>query len=223
MDDPRSATPPTNSHIDHPRGRRVLADEVRRLVRATRTNTVDQATRDRAVELLQEAALLLEQEQTPGPFWQTGRTSFDGFQISSDALTIFPFSPAMGPLNPVAPVVELEVDDDKTVHGTVTFTEPYNGPPFDTAHGGIIALVYDDLVGMAAMVGAGGGMTANLSIDYRKPTPMFRRIELTARLDRYEGRKFWAHGEMRLDGELLNEASGLFIRPQGFPPLVSTG
>jgi acyl-coenzyme A thioesterase PaaI-like protein len=169
MDDARSAPLPANSHIDHPQGRRVLANEVRRLVRATRTNAVDQETRGRAVALL------------------------------------------------------LEVDDDKVVHGFVTFTEPYNGPPFDTAHGGIIALVYDDLVGMAAMVGAGGGMTANLSIDYRKPTPMFRRIELTASLERYEGRKFWAHGEMRLDGELLNEANGLFIRPKGLPPLVSTG
>ena len=204
-------------------GRRALADAARRVVRGTRVSTVDPATRARAAALLDEATALLEQEQTAGPFWQTGRSSFDGFQISSEALEIFPFSPAMGPLSPVGPVVELEVGDDKVVHGTVTFTEPYNGPPFDTAHGGVIALVYDDLVGMAAMVGAGGGMTVNLSIDYRRRTPMFQPIQLTAWLERHEGRKFWARGEMRADGDLLNEAHGLFIRPRGVPEAADAG
>ena len=109
------------------------------------------------------------------------------------------------------------------MHGTVTLTEAYNGPPFDTCHGGIIALIYDDLIGMAAMVGAGGGMTARLTINYRKPTPLFRPIEIAAWFESADGRKFIAKGEMRCDGELLTEAEGLFIRPSGFPPGTATG
>ena len=76
---------------------------------------------------------------------------------------------------------------------------------------------------MAAMVGAGGGMTARLTINYRKPTPLFRPIEIAAWFESQDGRKFIAKGEMRCDGELLSEADALFIRPSGFPPGTATG
>lgn len=200
-----------------------LADAVRRIIRGTRVSLAGPDDRTRAMALLAEAAELLERDESPGPFWQTGMTSFDQFDLLSDPTTLFPFSPAMGRANPGAPHVELEVGDDKVVRGTATFGEAHNGPPFDTCHGGVIAMVYDDLVGLAAMVGAGGGMTARLAIDYRKPTPLFEPITLTAWLQEHEGRKFIARGEMRHGDVLLSEAEGLFVRPKGFPPGTGTG
>ncbi|CAN5553261.1 PaaI family thioesterase [soil metagenome] len=196
--------------------RRRLVEEARRLVRGTRVTTVGDTELQRATALLAEAAAILEQQVTPGPFWQTGLESFDQFDLSTDPREIFPFSPATGPLNPISPKVTLDITDERTVVGHVTFAEAHNGPPFDTAHGGVIALVYDDLLGMAAMVGAGGGMTGRLTINYRKPTPMFVPIELKAWMSDHEGRKFVARGEMTYQGELLTEADGLFIRPRGF-------
>ena len=200
-----------------------LADAVRRLIRDTRTTAVDHAVHGRAIDLLVQAAEILEAEQLDGPYWQTGLAAIEHFRLSNDPTGLFPFSPAMGRSNPLASHVDLSVGDDKVVHGTVTLTEQYNGPPFDTCHGGIIALIYDDLIGMAAMVGAGGGMTASLKINYRKPTPLFRQLTLTAWLESHDGRKFIAKGEMHCDGVLLTEAEGLFIRPKGFPPGAATG
>jgi len=201
----------------------VLAAAVRRVARGSRVSTVSSAERDRAVALLDEATAILGQEETPGPFWLTGLSSFEDFELGADLATIHTYSPALGDANPFAPQVELEVTEDKVVQGTVTFAEIHNGPPWNTCHGGVVALVYDDIVGLAAMVGAGGGMTARLTINYRKPTPLFEPIRFRAWLEEHEDRKFIARGEMRLGDTLLSEADGLFIRPKGFPPGVTTG
>jgi acyl-coenzyme A thioesterase PaaI-like protein len=200
-----------------------LTEDARRLLRSIRTTEVDDAERARAAALLAEAAEILDADASPGPYWQTGFTRLEQFDLSADPTTLFPFSPAMGGASPSAPLVELEVGDDRVVRGTARFDAVHNGPPWNTCHGGVIALVYDDLVGLAAMVGAGGGMTARLEIDYRKPTPLFEPIELTAWLEDHDDRKFRARGEMRHGDVLLSEASGLFILPKGFPPGTSTG
>ena len=201
----------------------VLADAVRRAARGARVSTVDPSERDRAIALLEEASAILEQRQTPGPFWLTGLTSFEEFDMTDSLARLHTYSPALGDANPFAPVVEMEVTDDKVVQGTVTFSEIHNGPPWDTCHGGVVALVYDDIVGLAAMVGAGGGMTARLTINYRKPTPLFAPITFRAWLEEHEDRKFLARGEMHHGDVLLSEADGLFIRPKGFPSGASFG
>ncbi len=123
----------------------------------------------------------------------------------------------MGPANPLSPTSTFAVDDDRTVHATVRLNEAYNGPPFDTCHGGVVAMLYDELIGMAAMLGGGGGMTADLSGNHRWPTLLFRPSEITAWYERTDGRKLIARGETHCDGEPLSDAEGLFVRPANFP------
>jgi acyl-coenzyme A thioesterase PaaI-like protein len=200
-----------------------LAAAARRLLRGVRVSTVSSAERDRAIALLDEATAILGQEESPGPYWLTGLTSFEDFELTADLATVHTYSPALGEANPSAPEVELEVTDDLEVRGTVRFSAIHNGPPWNTCHGGVVALVYDDIVGLAAMVGAGGGMTARLTVNYRRPTPLFEPITFRAWLEAHEDRKFIARGEMHHDGMLLSEADGLFIRPKGFPPGTSVG
>ncbi|HET8929992.1 MAG TPA: PaaI family thioesterase [Acidimicrobiales bacterium] len=196
---------------------RALADQVRELIRLCRSSAVDDATQAKALEHLSAATDLLGNAQYEGPYWVTGQTVLQAPTPTRDLQAMCPYSPAMGPANPIAPNIEITVGDDNTVHGLVTLSESYNGPPFDHAHGGVIALLYDDLVGMATMLGAGGGMTANLSIDYRRPTPLFKPLEIVAWFDHAEGRKLHSKGTMHCEGELLSEANGLFIRPDSFP------
>lgn len=195
-----------------------LVAQTRRLLRAIRRNRVDPTTRDEAIDAIAAAADLLEKESMDGPFWQTGFTSFDQIDFNNvSSLDIFRFSPAVGTDNPIASPVDLRVDGN-TVEGTIIIDETKVGPPFDIVHGGIIALIYDDLVGLAAMIGSGGGLTASLTIDYRKPTPAMVPIQVRAWFEAAEGRKLIARGEMRQDGVLLNEARGLFVQPTQFPP-----
>ena len=58
------------------------------------------------------------------------------------------------------------------------------------------------------------GFTAYLHVEYRKPTPLNRPLELKGWIDKIEGRKRFIRGTCHLDGELLTEANGLFIAPR---------
>lgn len=197
-----------------------LVAQTRRLLRTIRRNRVDATTRSAATRSIAAAADALETKAMDGPFWQTGYVSFDQIDFGNvTSFDIFRFSPAVGSDNPIASPVDLRVEGN-TVEGTITIDETKVGPPFDIVHGGIIALIYDDLVGLAAMIGSGGGLTASLTIDYRKPTPAMVPIQVRAWFEEAEGRKLTARGEMRHDGILLNEARGLFVQPTEFPPAL---
>ncbi len=204
----------TGPHVSEDRA---LADALRELVRLARSSTVDEPTRAQALDHLAAATDLLGASQYTGPYWITGHSALQAFSPTLDLQALCPFSPATGPANPIAPDFEVTVDADNVVHARVVLNESYNGPPFDHAHGGVVALLYDDLIGMATMLGAGGGMTANLSIDYRRPTPLFEPIDIAAWFDHADGRKLYSKGTMHCNGELLTEADGLFIRPESFP------
>jgi hypothetical protein len=120
-------------------------------------------------------------------------------------------SPVAGIGNPIAPPLDLHAEGDHVV-GSCTYGRPYEGPP-GHVHGGWIAAVFDELLGMAQALTGSPGMTAKLTINYRKPTPLYLPIRYIGRVDRIEGRKIFTVAQAyRTDtDELLDEAEGLFI------------
>jgi acyl-coenzyme A thioesterase PaaI-like protein len=123
-------------------------------------------------------------------------------------------SPLSGSANPIAPPMSMQVvgdpDDEHHIEGTVTFGPAYEGPP-GHCHGGFVAAMFDELLGFVQMK---PGFTAYLKVDYRRPTPLNRPLELKGWIERIEGRKRFIRGTCHLDGELLTEAEGLFIAPR---------
>ncbi len=120
-------------------------------------------------------------------------------------------SPMVGLANPIAPPVTLEPDlQAKVVHGSVTFGNAYEGAP-GCAHGGYVAAVFDEALGLACIFSGGPGMTGEIKISYRKPTPTRLPLRIEARFDRMEGRKIYTSGELYADELLVAESSGLFI------------
>lgn len=122
------------------------------------------------------------------------------------------FSPVSGRSNPVSPPVQLTVVEDPAgahIEGEVTFGPAYEGPP-GHVHGGLIAAVFDELLGFAQQE---PGFTATLTVRYLRPTPLNRRLRLWAAVERVEGRKRTIRGRCELDGAVLAEAEGLFIAP----------
>jgi acyl dehydratase len=115
----------------------------------------------------------------------------------------------------MAPPLRMRVvkdpEHDYRVVGDVTFGAAYEGPPLHV-HGGMVAAMFDELLGFAQL---GPGFTAYLKVDYRKPTPLNRTLDLSAWVDRVDGRKRIIRGTSMLDGTLLAEAEGLFIAPRG--------
>ena len=118
--------------------------------------------------------------------------------------------PVAGPANPTAVRVEPRWDDDGTAHADVWF-----GPAFEAApgrvHGGMVAAVFDDILGMAMARVRSPGFTGRLTVHYRAPVPMNQRIEFKAWAEEPTGRKLVVRSDARLDGRLLAEADALFI------------
>jgi acyl-coenzyme A thioesterase PaaI-like protein len=123
----------------------------------------------------------------------------------------FPYSPVIGPLNPIAAPIEF-VFDGKEIRAEHVFDAPYNGPP-TAVHGGVIALVFDELLGCLGAMRDIGGFTGTLTIRYRALTPIGKPIRMRSWIDRQEGRKTFIAGTLHHGEILCAEAEGIFIRP----------
>ena len=121
----------------------------------------------------------------------------------------------MGLRNPFASidVARKWIDQDKHVHAELHLGALYEGPP-GLVHGGVSALILDQMLGEAAAVGGGPGMTGRLTLHYRRPTPL-GPLATEAWLESTTGRKTIAKGQVRdAEGNVTVEAEGLFILPR---------
>jgi len=155
----------------------------------------------------------------PGPYAQRRlvlREGIDHERDTDDPMEFFPYSPIIGRLNPIAPPIEFKIVD-REIRAVHTFDAQYNGPP-TAVHGGVIALVFDELLGSIGAMLDVGGFTGTLKVVYRSLTPLGIPIRMRSWVDRQEGVKTFIKGEMYVDegaGErLCSEAEGIFIRPK---------
>jgi hypothetical protein len=138
-------------------------------------------------------------------------------RATDDPRDIFPTSPVIGRANPIAPPAELWTveggDGQPELRGQVMFNYQYEGPP-TCVHGGVIAELFDEMLGAANIVANHAGMTGTLTIRYRRPTPLLAPLDLVARCTGTERRKVFAWGGIYHAGELTAEAEGIFIGMQ---------
>lgn len=119
--------------------------------------------------------------------------------------------PVTGPENAIAPPMHVQGRSDKEVSGTVTLGLAYQGPP-GHAHGGVTALVLDHVLGMANHWAGAAGMTAKLTLRYRRRTPLFVPLTVRARQVSIKDRRITTTGEiLDPDGEVCVSAEGLFV------------
>jgi hypothetical protein len=118
--------------------------------------------------------------------------------------------------NPLSPNLNMWLEDG-IAHGTVTCGWAYEGPP-EHIHGGFVAAIFDQFLGMAQIQGGNPGMTGTLSVRYLRPTPLNVELRLEARLIRQEGRKTVMQAEMRAGDAITATCEALFVRPlHGMP------
>ncbi|MDG2335595.1 MAG: PaaI family thioesterase [Myxococcota bacterium] len=120
-------------------------------------------------------------------------------------------SPIVGRSNPLAPPVTLDPDHEaKIVRGEVFFGRAYEGAP-GCVHGGFVAAVFDEALGMACVFSSMPGMTGEITVRYLKPTPLEVPLRLEARFDRQDGRKIYNSGELYAGDLLVAKSHGVFI------------
>jgi hypothetical protein len=115
--------------------------------------------------------------------------------------------------NPLAPGLNMWFDGDRA-KGTVTCGWAYEGPP-GHIHGGYVAAILDQFMGMAQILGKNPGMTGTLNVRYHRPSPLNTELKLEAWLERVEGRKTVIGAEIRNGDQVTASCEALFIRPKG--------
>jgi acyl-coenzyme A thioesterase PaaI-like protein len=125
------------------------------------------------------------------------------------------YNPVIGKANPFAPPLVVEFDESGHAVSRVTLSRVHEGPP-NAVHGGIVALLIDQLLGHAVGTAGPPGMTAQLTVNYRKPTPYDRELLVEAWHTGTSGRRVTAEARISADGVTYADAKALFVsvRPE---------
>ncbi|MBA4022844.1 MAG: thioesterase [Gordonia sp.] len=118
--------------------------------------------------------------------------------------------PARG--NITLPPYEVDEAGEEGVRARLTFRRYHLGGN-NAAHGGQVAVAFDDLMGMAGALGSKGiTRTAYLTVNYRAITPLNTELKLRSWVDRMDGRKVFLRATLHNGDTLCAEADGLFIK-----------
>lgn len=124
-------------------------------------------------------------------------------------------SPVRGLLNPVAPPLEIEfgerADGTRSVIGHARMSQVYEGPPHGV-HGGIVAALFDEILGAAQALAPPPGVTAKLDVVYRQLTPIDQPLRFEAWVTEDRGRRVRMEGTCHVGETLTATAKGLFMR-----------
>jgi acyl-coenzyme A thioesterase PaaI-like protein len=193
-----------------------LTEAVRRIIEEITSSSASSVEFEQARDLVEQAAAILDARGHARTY--TGAEA--SLSDHQDAFFL-DFSPLVGPLNPLAPPIAMRVAEDGSVIGEASFGTAYEGPP-GCVHGGFIAASFDEVLGFTQSLGGQPGMTANLSVDYRSPTPLHRPLRFVGRVEQIDGRKIHTVATLHHGETLCAEARGLFVsmRPEVFERLM---
>jgi acyl-coenzyme A thioesterase PaaI-like protein len=189
---------------EHDRVLGALAQRTRELIDASLHTLVDHAEVEEITAQLEAITARLAKESDP---------AYLGVKIGPDGSVRNHGNAVVGHRNPFAPPLKVERTKEGTAYAAFHLGAAYEGPP-NLVHGGVSALILDQMLGEAAAAGGAPGMTGRLNLTYRRPTPLG---DLTAKawIHEVEGHKTTVRGHiMGPDGEPTVEAEGLFILPR---------
>lgn len=132
----------------------------------------------------------------------------------------FPDCVVSGAANPMGLGMSIWRDDEEAV-ARVRLGHAFEGAP-GRAHGGVVAAIFDDVMGIVLTIHSSPAFTARLTVSYLAPVPVGVELEFRARQTWREGRKLFIAAEATHEGNVIAEAEGMFIAlpPErfGLPP-----
>jgi hypothetical protein len=183
-----------------------LGTALRELIDASVTTTVDAAQLRAAAATAREATTLLAASRR-------GRDQLPALDDPVQFRRVY--NPVSGVGSALAPPLQIHRVDGGVLAETALGL-PYEGPP-SYVHGGVSALLMDQLLGSAAIAAGLWGMTARLELDYRRPVPLETPLLLRAAVTESAGRKVVITGTISLretPDQALVEARGVFVAPR---------
>ena len=142
---------------------------------------------------------------------------YSGLTIRPTDYTIpsepMPMNPIIGACNPARPDVAIELRDGRVV-GRARITRRFTGPP-GCVHGGITAMLADQLVALAPLAVGIRPITRALHVRYRRPVPLDVELELVAECEAVD-QTYTAMFEIRHDGQVLVEGDAELVSWEQF-------
>jgi len=180
-----------------------LAEAVRRLADAVIRTEVDDASVAEVTAEVEALTQRLQVRQMSGPF---------GVRLAPDGRGRAWGNAVVGLRNPVAPPVTVQRSPEGRAWADFHLGAAYEGPP-NLVHGGVSALILDQLLGEAAGAGGKPGMTGTLTLRYRRATPL-GTLHAEAAITGSEGHKTFVSGAISDADGVTVEAEGVFILPR---------
>lgn len=191
---------------DSDRVRGALTTAVRELAEAQlRTNVV----------LPEIEQITKEVEELTGRLLEDARDGWFGIELDHDGGAREHGNAVLGLRNPFASAIGEHAMfwGENGASATLELGPLYEGPP-SCVHGGVIALVLDQLFTEAAAAVGEIGMTAAMTVSYRRPTPL-GTVFVEAWLEQVDGLKRTLEGTCKdADGRVTAEAEALLILPK---------
>ncbi len=180
-----------------------LAEATRRLTDAVVVTASEPAELDAAAQKIREIAEQLAKIQHDGPFSGLMPRVRD-YERPEWSL---PLSPICGEASPIRPDLTLRLAGERVV-GRAKLGKKHIGP-VHFAHGGVTAMICDQLVALAARAAKFRALTHTLSVRYLRPTPLYQELELAAWCEPRDSRRAAGFATISAAGELLVSAEAI--------------
>ena len=186
-----------------------LAAAVRALADAVTETGVDRAALDEVTGALQLLTQRLRNEIDDDPYSGLVMKPVD-YTIPESPM---PLNPIVGACSPVRPDVKLRFRDGEVI-GRATFTKRFVGPP-GFAHGGISAMLADQIVALSPMAVGVRAITKSLELRYLRPLPLHEDIELWGVCEPV-GDGYRARFAIRVRGKVAVEGTAELVTYESF-------
>jgi acyl-coenzyme A thioesterase PaaI-like protein len=195
-----------------PRARAAAA--LRRLGHAVVGHNADDELLERIAEVAARTAATVEQgEGRSRPIDAIKRRLWEDPPVDGGPMSHFAECVVSGTANPMGIAIKVRREGDEAV-ADFNLGAAFEGAP-RRAHGGVVAAIFDDVMGYVLVVHRTPAFTGRLTINYRAPVPMGQDMTVRARLSRRSGRKLSMTAEMTLASDpshpVICDAEGLFI------------
>ena len=193
---------------DHPRGRAAAA--LRRLGHALMGHEVADDLLEEVARAANRVASDLEaQPARQRDLLELKRRMFDVEVADGETVVHFDECFVSGPFNPMGIAIRVRREGDEAV-ARVRLGPAFEGAP-GRSHGGIVAAIFDDVLGYLLTLEHQPAFTGELTVRYHAPTPIGQPLTFRGRVVRREPRKLWTTAEATADGEVVASAEALFI------------
>ncbi|MFA9445868.1 PaaI family thioesterase [Egicoccus sp. AB-alg6-2] len=191
------------------------AAALRRLGHALITHEADEELLDRvAVTADRVAADLEEQPPRRRDLLELKRRMFDIDVPEGATVVHFDECFVSGPWNPLGIAIEVHREGEEAV-AEVSLGGAFEGAP-GRSHGGIVAAIFDDVLGYLLTLRQQPGFTGELTVRYLAATPIGQPLRFRARVEGLDGRKLSTSAEARVitpdgEGEVVATARATFV------------